>query len=54
MPDDTPTGPEDLVLLSGGENRPVDVADIPRAGRRLVKAGATGTLYPIPGERMGG
>jgi quercetin 2,3-dioxygenase len=48
------TGPEELVVLTGGESRPVEVADFPRAGRRLVKAGGTGTLYPIAGERMGG
>jgi quercetin 2,3-dioxygenase len=48
------TGPDELVLLAGGEHRAVEVADFPREGRRLVIAGGSGTLYPIGGERMGG
>lgn len=47
------TGPEDLVVLSGGENREVEVGEYPGAGKRVVKAGGTVMLYQIAGERMG-
>ena len=33
------TGPGDLVYLMGGEQTPVEVADFPRHGKRMLRAG---------------
>jgi uncharacterized cupin superfamily protein len=38
-------GPDDLVYLSGGENREFDVADFPRLGKRMVRAGKQVDIY---------
>ena len=38
-------GPEDLVYLSGGENREFDVADFPRLGKRMVRMGNHVDIY---------
>lgn len=37
---------EDLVYLSGGESRDMEVADFPRLGKRLVRVGQNVTMYP--------
>jgi len=37
---------EDLVYLSGGERRQVEVADFPRIGKRMVRVGMDMTVYP--------
>jgi uncharacterized cupin superfamily protein len=36
---------EDLVYISGGERREMEVADFPRIGKRLVRVGMQVTLY---------
>jgi uncharacterized cupin superfamily protein len=38
-------GPEDLVYLSGGENRAFDIADFPKLGKRLVRSGKQVDIY---------
>jgi uncharacterized cupin superfamily protein len=38
---------EDLVYISGGERREVEVADFPRLGKRMVRVGMQAMLYPI-------
>jgi uncharacterized cupin superfamily protein len=38
-------GPGDLVYLSGGENREFDVADFPKLGKRMVRAGKQVDVY---------
>jgi uncharacterized cupin superfamily protein len=38
-------GPEDLVYLSGGENREFDVADFPKLGKRMVRTGKHVDIY---------
>jgi uncharacterized cupin superfamily protein len=38
-------GPEDLVYLSGGENREFEVADFPRLGKRMVRRGNHIDIY---------
>jgi uncharacterized cupin superfamily protein len=40
-------GPEDLVYLSGGENREFDVADFPKIGKRMVRNGKQVDIYDI-------
>jgi uncharacterized cupin superfamily protein len=40
-------GPEDLVYLSGGENREFDVADFPKLGKRMVRAGKQVDIYDV-------
>ncbi len=48
------TGPEELVYLSGGENAPVEIADFPRDGRRMVRLRTEVTVYPTAlGEPFG-
>jgi quercetin 2,3-dioxygenase len=44
-------GAEDLVVLAGGERRPLEVVDFPRDGKRAVRIGAERTRYPLVGER---
>ena len=44
------TGTEDLVFLSGGESREVEVGDFPREGKRAVRILGGATLYPIAGQ----
>jgi uncharacterized cupin superfamily protein len=44
-------GPEDLVYLSGGENREFDVADFPRLGKRMVRDGQKVDIYDIADAR---
>jgi uncharacterized cupin superfamily protein len=39
------TGTEDLVYLSGGENREFDVADFPHLGKRMVRMGNQVDIY---------
>ncbi len=36
---------EDLVYISGGERRQMEVADFPRIGKRLVRVGMQATIY---------
>ncbi len=36
---------EDLVYISGGERREMEVADFPRIGKRLVRVGMDVTIY---------
>ncbi len=38
-------GPDDLVYLSGGENREFDVAEFPRLGKRMVRSGKRIDIY---------
>ncbi len=38
---------EDLVYLSGGENREIEVADFPRLGRRMVRFPDAIAAYPL-------
>lgn len=38
-------GPDDLVYLSGGENREFDVADFPGLGKRMVRMGTQIDIY---------
>ncbi|WP_242361792.1 cupin domain-containing protein [Anaeromyxobacter sp. SG17] len=40
------TGAEDLVYLSGGENRQADFAEFPRDGKVMVRIGRDVTIYP--------
>ncbi len=46
------TGNEDLVYVSGGENREVEVADLPREGKRLARLRGTAEIYPLAGEPL--
>ncbi|WNG52101.1 cupin domain-containing protein [Archangium minus] len=38
---------EDLVYLSGGERREMEVADFPRHNKRMVRVGSTVSLCPL-------
>ena len=38
-------GPEDLVYLSGGENREFEVTDFPKLGKRMVRRGKQVDIY---------
>jgi len=38
-------GPEDLVYLSGGENREFEVADFPKLGKRMIRRGNQVEIY---------
>ncbi|WP_257460746.1 cupin domain-containing protein [Archangium lipolyticum] len=38
---------EELVYLSGGERREMEVADFPRHGKRMVRVGATISFFPV-------
>jgi uncharacterized cupin superfamily protein len=38
-------GPDDLVYLSGGENREFEIADFPRLGKRMVRNGKQIDVY---------
>jgi uncharacterized cupin superfamily protein len=40
-------GPDDLVYLSGGENREFDVADFPGLGKRMIRNGKHVDIYDI-------
>ena len=46
---------EDLVYLAGGERAPAEIADFPRAGKRMVRVGVNVSIYqleaaiPFPG-----
>jgi len=40
---------EDLVYLSGGERRAMEVADYPRLGKRIVRVGGAASLHAIEG-----
>jgi uncharacterized cupin superfamily protein len=40
---------EDLVYLSGGERRGMEVADYPRLGKRMVRVGSAASLHAIEG-----
>ena len=45
---------EDLVYLSGGERKPLEIADFPRDGKRMVRVGPRASLHPLgSGEPMG-
>lgn len=41
------TGTEDLVYLSGGENREIEVGDFPRLGLRMVRFGGIGGTVSV-------
>jgi len=48
------TGPVELVYLSGGENAPLEIADFPRLGKRMVRMEREATVYPAAaGEPFG-
>ena len=38
---------EELVYISGGERRPLEVADFPRLGKRLVRSGMQVSIYDV-------
>lgn len=38
---------EELVYISGGERRPLEVADFPRLGKRLVRSGMKVSIYDV-------
>jgi uncharacterized cupin superfamily protein len=38
---------EELVYLMGGERRPVEIADFPRHGKRMVRSGARVSIHSI-------
>jgi uncharacterized cupin superfamily protein len=40
-------GPDDLVYLSGGENREFEVAEFPKLGKRMVRMGKQVDVYDI-------
>lgn len=42
---------EELVYISGGERREVEVADFPRLGKRMVRVGAQMALHDITNEQ---
>jgi uncharacterized cupin superfamily protein len=44
-------GPEDLVYLSGGENREYEVAEFPKLGKRMVRRGQHVDIYDIADAR---
>jgi len=44
-------GPDDLVYLSGGENREFDIADFPELGKRMVRDGQKVDVYYIADAR---
>jgi uncharacterized cupin superfamily protein len=49
------TGAEELVYLCGGENVPLEIADFPREGKRMVRMRHEVTVYPIAsGVAFGG
>ncbi|HEY6001516.1 MAG TPA: cupin domain-containing protein, partial [Anaeromyxobacter sp.] len=41
------TGSGELVYLSGGENAPLEIADFPRDGKRMVRMRHEVTVYPL-------
>ena len=43
---------EDLVYLSGGERKPMEVADFPRHGKRLVRVGTQASVYDGSGVEI--
>lgn len=44
-------GAEDLVYLMGGENLDFEIADFPRHGKRLIKAGGKAEIYDTKDAR---
>jgi uncharacterized cupin superfamily protein len=40
-------GPEDLVYLSGGENREFEVAEFPKLGKRMIRRGNQVEIYDV-------
>ena len=40
-------GDEDLVYISGGERREIEIVDFPRHGRRGIRVGMEMTLYSV-------
>jgi uncharacterized cupin superfamily protein len=48
-------GPDELVYLMGGENKPHEVADFPTLGKRMVKTGGKVAVYNLSdGKRLDG
>jgi uncharacterized cupin superfamily protein len=41
---------EDLVYLSGGERKPMEVADLPLQNKRMVRVGEAISIYPMTAE----
>jgi len=41
------TGAGDLVYLSGGEQRDIEIADFPRLGKRLVRMRKEALVYDL-------
>jgi hypothetical protein len=37
---------------AGGESRPLEVADFPRKGKRLVVVAGEASVYPVKGEKL--
>ncbi len=46
-------GPDDLVYLSGGERHPMEIADFPRLGRRMLRVGNKVSIVALDGEPFG-
>ncbi|MFO1187018.1 MAG: cupin domain-containing protein [Alphaproteobacteria bacterium] len=44
-------GPGDLVYLMGGENLDFEIADFPRHGKRMIKAGGKVEIYELGSAR---
>lgn len=45
---------EDLIYLSGGERKPLEIADFPRDRKRMVRVGPRASIHPLDGsEAMG-
>lgn len=40
-------GPDDLVYLTGGENREFEVADFPKLGKRMIRTGGQVQVYDL-------
>lgn len=40
---------EELVYLMGGESKPVEIADFPRLGKRMVRSGTRVSIHPLDG-----
>jgi uncharacterized cupin superfamily protein len=45
---------EDLVYLSGGERRDVEISEFPRHGKRMVRMGQKIMIYPLDAEKFPG
>jgi uncharacterized cupin superfamily protein len=46
-------GEGDLVYLSGGERREMEIADFPRQGKRMVRVGGRISVHSLEAEALG-